>query len=286
MKQYFNLLRISHYIKNFLVLTPLLCSGQFFATHKLLHGMLGFLSFCALSSAIYCINDIRDENKDRLHPVKRTRPIASGAISKKEAWIITLLMLIIAGGLNSLIFQTGSTVLLIIYFVLNLSYSYGLKNIPILDVAILVSGFLIRILYGAIITDITISNWLYLTVLSMAFYCALGKRRNELQHCKDNQTRFVLQCYPEKFLDKSMNMCLTLANTFYALWSMSDETTVLYHNRYLVLTVPIVLLITLKYSMSIEGTSDGDPVNVFLHDKGLIILCLLYLLMMFSILYF
>ena len=286
MKQYLKLLRVRHYIKNFLVFAALLCSGQFFTSDKLLPCILGFLAFCAVSSAGYIVNDIRDAESDRLHPVKCTRPIASGAVPVKSAWIIGLVLLVIAAVCNGLIFQGKATVLLALYFVLNLAYSFGLKNIPIVDIAILVSGFLIRILYGALITDITISNWLYLTVITLAFYFALGKRRNELQRHKDAQTRNVLRAYSEKFLDKSMGMCLTLANAFYALWSMADETMALYKSRYLVFTVPIVLLISFKYSMNIEGDSEGDPVDVLLHDKWLILLCVLYLLIMFGILYF
>ena len=154
-----------------------------------------------------------------------------------------------------------------------------------MDVTILVAGFLIRILYGALVTEITISNWLYLTVIAVAFYFALGKRRNELKHLGDGETRQVLKAYPINFLDKNMGMCLTLANVFYALWSMDEKTMSFYNNEYLIFTVPIVLLITMKYSLDIEGESDGDPVEVLLHDKVLLALCVIYLAIMFMILY-
>ena len=186
---------------------------------------------------------------------------------------------------NCITFHIVSTSLLALYLVLNLAYSFGLKNIPIVDITILVSGFLIRILYGAVITQITISNWLYLTVIAISFYFALGKRRNELKHISSGETRQVLKAYPVSFLDKSMSMCLTLANTFYALWSMDEKTIATYNSKYLIFTVPIVLLITMKYSMAVEGESDGDPVEVLLHDKILLTLCVLYLAVMFMILY-
>ena len=99
------------------------------------------------------------------------------------------------------------------------------------------------------------------------------------------ETRQVLKAYPVNFLDKSMGMCLTLANVFYALWSMDEKTMSFYKSKYLIFTVPIVLLITMKYSLDIEGDSDGDPVEVLLHDKVLLILCVLYLAVMFAILY-
>lgn len=285
MKHYLKLLRIHHYVKNMLVLAALACSGQFFHLEKLTSGIVAFFSFCLVSSVVYIVNDIRDCEKDRKHPTKCKRPIASGAVSAKSAWTLAAILLIIAMICNSVTFHLTSTLLLMMYLVLNLAYSFGLKNVPIVDITILVSGFLIRILYGAIVTEITISNWLYLTVIAISFYFALGKRRNELKHISGGETRQVLKAYPISFLDKNMGVCLTLANTFYALWSMDEKTKSFYKNDYLVFTVPIVLLITMKYSLDIEGDSDGDPVEVLLHDRVLLGLCVLYFTAMFVILY-
>jgi 4-hydroxybenzoate polyprenyltransferase len=278
-------MRVHHYIKNLLVFAALGCSGQFFQPKKLVVAVAGFLAFCMVSSVVYIINDIRDKEKDRRHPVKCKRPIASGEVSEKEAWILVIGLLLFAILNNSLVFEIGPTILLLLYLILNLAYSWKLKNIPLVDVTILVAGFWIRVVYGAWITHIQISNWLYLTVIAIAFYFALGKRRNELQQIGSGETRKVLKSYPIHFLDKSMNMCLTLANVAYALWSMDEKTVSFYHNKYLVFTVPIVLLISMKYSLNVEGRSDGDPVEVLVHDKVLILLCLLYFAGMFTILY-
>lgn len=285
MKHILKLMRPQHYIKNLLVFAALGCSGQLLVPEKLLAGLLGFAAFCMVSSAVYIINDIQDAPKDRLHPVKRSRPIATGNVSVKCAWICAGMLLALGGLLNQLIYHRTSTIFLAMYLLLNLAYSFGLKNIPILDVTILASGFLLRILYGAYITEIVVSNWLYLTVIMLAFYFSLGKRRNELKKQKGGQTRDVLKAYPIGFLDKGMNMHLTLAIAFYALWSM-DESTINIYGQYLVFTIPIVLLIVMKYSLAIEGDSDGDPVDVLLHDKILLALCAMYLLFMFLILYF
>ena len=285
MKNYIKLMRVHHYIKNFLVFAALACSGQLFVIPKTLSALLGFLAFCMISSVIYIINDICDVEKDRHHPTKKNRPIASGKISIRSAIILAIALFILALICNMQIFSIEAILLLFLYFILNLGYSFGLKNIPIVDITILVSGFLIRILYGSIITGITISNWLYLTVISAAFYFALGKRRNELKKINSDKTRKVLKSYPESFLDKNMYMCLTLTNVFYALWSMDKNTIAHYDSEYLIFTVPIVLLITMKYSMNIEGDSDGDPVEVLLHDKILIALCLIYLVVIFTVLY-
>lgn len=286
MKHYLKLMRIQHYIKNILVFAALACSGQLFSPEKLTAGTAAFIAFCAISSVVYIINDIRDVEKDRNHPTKCKRPIAAGTVSVRHAWYLAAALLIVAMVCNGIVFHLPSTLLLAAYLLLNLAYSFGLKNIPIIDITILVSGFLIRMLYGALVTEITVSNWLYLTVIALSFYFALGKRRNELKHVSTGETRQVLKSYPVSFLDKNMGMCLTLANAFYALWSLDENTKTLYNSDNLILTVPIVLLITMKYSLNLEGESDGDPVEVLLHDKPLLALCILYLAVMLMILYF
>ena len=286
MKKYLKLMRIHHYVKNLLVFAALVCSGRLFNFEKLAAGITAFAAFCLVSSVVYIINDICDREKDRKHPTKCKRPIAAGTVSVRNAWILTAALLSGAVVCNGFSFHISSTLLLVLYLILNLGYSFGMKNIPIVDVTILVTGFLIRIMYGAIVTGISISNWLYLTVIALAFYFALGKRRNELRQTGDGETRPVLKAYPLRFLDMNMTMCLTLANVFYSLWSIDELTTSFYQNDHLIFTVPIVLLITMKYSLDTEGDSDGDPVEVLLHDKLLLALVVLYLAVMLMILYF
>lgn len=285
MKQYLKLMRVHHYIKNLLIFAPLACSGQFFVPQKLAAGLIAFVSFCMISSVVYVINDIRDVEKDRMHPTKCARPIAAGTVSIRNAWILAAVLAGASFVCTLFTFQPISATLLLLYLILNLAYSFGLKNVPIIDITILVAGFLIRVLYGAYITQISVSNWLYLTVVALAFYFALGKRRNELKQIGNTDTRKVLQAYPISFLNENMMMCLTLANVFYALWSMDAKTASFYNNDHMVFTVPIVFLITMKYSLDIEGQSDGDPVEVLLHDKVLLALCLIYFVAMFTILY-
>lgn len=285
LNSYVKLMRIHHYIKNLLIFAALVFSKQFFVSEKLVAGIIGFCSFCMISSVTYIINDIRDKEKDRLHHIKCSRPIASGAVPIKNAFILLFILLIGSIVCNLMVFHIYSSVLLALYFILNLAYSFGLKDIPILDISILVAGFLIRVMYGAVITDINVSNWLYLTVMAAAFYFALGKRRNELKKEDSAKTRTVLQKYPINFLDKSMYMCLALINVFYSLWSMDRGTMEYGRTNYLITTVPIVLIITLKYSMDIEDVSDGDPVEVLLHDKILIVLCAVYCIIIFASLY-
>lgn len=285
MKPYLKLMRVHHYIKNVLVFAALACSGQLFSSGKFLLNLAGFAAFCLVSSIVYIINDIRDSEKDRMHPVKCKRPIASGAVSTGNASILAAILAAAAAGLSVWIGDPMAGLILAVYLLINIAYSNGLKDVPLLDIVILVSGFLLRVLYGSIVSDIVISNWLYLTVLVLAMYLSLGKRRNELKQLGGGKTRKVLKAYPIGFLEQGMTMCLTLTNVFYTLWAMDDATAERYSSGRMVMTVPIVLLITMKYSMDVEGASDGDPVEVVLHDAVLLALCIIYLAAMMMILY-
>ncbi|NLI55312.1 MAG: decaprenyl-phosphate phosphoribosyltransferase [Clostridiales bacterium] len=278
MKPYFKLLRVKHYSKNVLLLLPLVFGRELSDATLLLRIFLGFIAFCLVSSAVYIFNDIRDVEKDRLHPVKQNRPIASGAVSIPTAYVIAALLLVAALAVNALA-SHGSVlpwVLLLLYALLNAGYSMGLKDVPLLDITVLMSGFLLRLLYGSALVDIKISEWLYLTVVSMSFFMGLGKRRNELiaQQSGELQgeTRSVLSKYTASFLDKSMYMCLLLGVVFYSLWCVDASTAGMISGNYLLWTVPLVILICMKYSMTIEGKSDGDPVEVLFSDRWLMLM--------------
>lgn len=281
MKNYLRLLRPKHYVKNLLVLLPLFFSGRFFERMPLCVGLLGFAAFCLLSSLVYIVNDLRDAPADRLHPTKCRRPIASGAVGVPSALALAAALgaaVLLLGILAR--FPAGSWLCMGVYLLVNLGYSFGLKNVPILDVALLVSGFLLRVLFGASVTGITISNWLYLTVVSISFYLALGKRRGELRRQSDT-ARPVLRYYNDAFLSRNMSSCLTLAVVFYSLWSVDEANA----GTHLVWTVPLVLCLCLKYSLTVEGNSDGDPVEVIYGDKVLLVLIALFAAVTTTLLY-
>jgi len=286
MKKYLKLMRIHHYLKNVLIFLPLIFSQNLFDASLFKKTILGFLSFSILSSIVYVINDIQDVEKDRRHSTKCKRPIASGAVSIKSAYILVIVISIIGIMLNYLAcgLNFKAWALVIMYIGLNFAYSMGFKNLPIIDITILVSGFLFRVLYGSAITYIEVSKWLYLTVISMSFYLGLGKRRNELK-TEGSKTRKVLKYYNHGFLDKNMYMCLGLTIVFYSLWCVDSVTIQRYSNSNIVWTVPLVMLICMKYSLNIEGDSDGDPVSVLLNDKVLIGMVLLYAIILLFIIY-
>lgn len=270
--EWLRLIRARHYIKNGLVFTPLFFNGSLGHVSSFLIVMLGAFFFCMAASAIYIVNDLNDCEKDRLHPVKCRRPIASGKVSPKAALQGALLLVVISVIGGWLLFKglDLACFYLALYFFLNLAYSYRLKNIPLLEIAILASGFVLRILFGGAIAEVDVSNWLFLTVLSVSFYMGLGKRRNEMISNKENETRKVLAYYNKSFLDKNMYMFLALSIAFYSLWSME-------HARELMIwTVPLVMLICMRYSLVLERHSEGDPVDIILKDKALIVLGCMY----------
>ena len=283
LNKYLRLLRVHHYVKNILVLAAAACSGHLMEREKLIPSLVGFAVFCMACSAVYIINDIHDIDKDKHHPTKCRRPLASGEVSVRKAVFLAIVLMLSAMTLSIFASGLASVILPATYVIINIAYSSCLKNIPILDIVVLVSGFVIRLFYGAFMTSTEISHWLYLCVMAMAFYLALGKRRNELR--MHVNSREVLNFYTESFLDKNMYVCLALANVFYALWSVDDKTAVHYNSHYMVLTVPIVLIITMKYSLDVEKASSGDPAEVLFADKMLALMCTVYLAVMFALLY-
>ena len=285
MKEYIKLARPHHWAKNVLVLLPLLCSGQILEWARLRAGLWGFLAFSLLASGIYVINDIRDREKDRLNTTKCHRPIASGKIRVPQAVAYCAGLLVLAVGCCYL--ASGMNwrcwAAFLGYFLLNLGYSFGLKNVPLVDIAILVSGFLLRMVYGGAVTEIVLSKWLCLTIISISFFMGLGKRRGELMG--QTSTRSVLKFYSESFLDKNLYMCVALAVMFYSLWTVDEMTVARVGSENLIWTVPLMILICLKYSLNVEGDSDGDPVEVLLHDKILLLLIGILGLVIFALIY-
>ena len=293
MKKYLKLMRIKHYLKNILIFLPLIFGQALLDSNKLLMCVIGFISFCLMSSCVYIINDLKDVEKDKKHPIKCKRPIASGEISKRSSKILAVLLFAISLVLNILIYFLSnniktvifSVLLELLYFIINICYSFGLKNYPIIDVVILVFGFVDRILYGSVLTDIAISKWLYLTVISGSFYMGFGKRRNEIIKQGDT-SRDVLKRYPKEFLDKFMYVCVTLTIVFYSLWCVDENTISRIGNGYVSATIPIIMVILMKYSLDIENdNSYGDPVDVVFHDKILIALIGVLALAILGILY-
>lgn len=290
-KNYLKLMRIKHYLKNVLIFLPLIFSGEINNYAKSIACILAFISFSLIASVVYIVNDMKDIENDRKHPVKKNRPLASGAVSPKEGIALIIILIIISFLIDYIITKIIKLNVLwaigyeLTYLLINIAYSFGLKNKPIIDISILMTGFLIRVLYGAYITGIEVSNWLYLTIISGSFYMGLGKRRNETIKNGD-KSRAVLKRYTKDFLDKNMYVFLTLALVFYSLWCVDPTTLERTGNNYMIWTVPIAMIILMKYNLNIEGDSFGDPVDVLFEDKTLLGSSGIFAIAVFTIIYF
>ena len=217
MNDYLKLIRVKHWVKNILIFIPLICSGLV-TYSNVISCIEAFFAFSFASSFIYIINDIRDIEKDKLHPRKKNRPLPSGKIKKSTAIYIAVLMIILAITINTIInnnFLNTSLYFLLGYIIINICYSMGLKNIAIIDIVLLASGFVIRVYYGASIINVDVSSWLFLTIMSASLFLGLGKRKKELINNKES--RKVLQEYNEAFLDKFQYLSLTLTIIHYGL---------------------------------------------------------------------
>lgn len=280
MKAYLKLMRIKHYIKNLLVFAPMFFARSILKFDLWTKVGIGFLAFCFISSIVYIINDIHDIEKDKQHPIKKNRPLPSGLIRVEQAWMLAMVLFIVSGVLIFLVNDLLAAVILYGYLLMNLAYSLYLKRVPIVDVTIIMIGFILRIIYGGELASIQLSNWLILTVMAISYYLALGKRRNELNR-NGNQSRDVLEHYNAEFLDKMMYVMLTLFIVFYSLWTVS----IVESSHLLIWSIPLVILVVMKYSLIIENNSYGDPADVLFSDPVLIGLVLVYGAFMISVLY-
>lgn len=199
MKAYIRLMRPEHYIKNLLLVLPAFFAGSIFEANTLACLVFGFLAFSFAASSVYILNDIKDVEKDRKHEVKRNRPIAAGLVSCKEAVLLAVLLFILSQMIVFMMVHSlfdAANILLILYLLMNILYSFGLKNRPILDVMILATGFVLRVLFGGLIVDCIVSQWLCLTIMMFSLYMGLGKRRNELRKMSGGGGKLPERFYP------------------------------------------------------------------------------------------
>ncbi len=291
MIEWVRLIRIKHWIKNLLVLFPILFAREALNVDLCIVAIVGFIAFCFASSSVYIFNDLNDIEADRIHPTKKERPLASGKVSRVASAVTATVLLIAALGLTALfaIRPIVAMLLIVTYIVLNVLYSKGLKRVAVVEIAILSIGFVLRILYGGAICDIPISAWLFLTTLAIAIYLGLGKRLGELS-MYGHASRESLKGYTPEFLKRNMDIFMVSGFVFYSLWALGrvDSIDLGYSlsSTLIIMSVPIAMFILLRYNHSIaHDDSDADPVNVIVHDKVILALVALWCIVIFSALY-
>src|SRR3989339_1717605 len=214
--------RPKQWIKNLFVLAALIFAQKFLDKQALVLSLLAFFAFCLISSSVYLINDVADAEKDKAHPLKKNRPIARGTLSKPVAVWAAIILLIAAVFIS---FKLGFwfLIILILYWLLNLFYSFYLKNLVILDVIAVSLGFVLRVIAGAVAIGVVFSSWLLLCTFFLTLFLALGKRKNEMLHISGNSTRGVLANYSLDLLNQMNAVVLPSALLAYALYTFNSK---------------------------------------------------------------
>ncbi|MDX1501004.1 MAG: decaprenyl-phosphate phosphoribosyltransferase [Thermoanaerobaculia bacterium] len=281
------LLRPSHWVKNVFVLAPLVFAEKLTDPASLTSALLAFLVFCGASSTVYVFNDILDREEDRRHPLKRHRPVASGAVPVPAA--AALAALLAAGSLaGALLASPAVAAVAAVYLLLNLAYSARLKHVVILDVMIISLGFLLRVLAGAEAIRVELSAWLLLCTLFLSLFLAFSKRRHELILLNEAAAgqRPVLSHYSPAFLDQMTNVVTASTVIAYALYCVAPETVARFGTGALVYTVPFVLFGVFRYLYLIYQTrSPRNPTEAVLSDLPSLANLLLWVFAVTAIVY-
>lgn len=269
------LMRPKQWIKNMFVFGALIFSNSFTDIKLLTLTIWAFIAFCFISSSVYVLNDIVDIEKDKAHPKKCKRPLASGAVTIKEA-IITGVILVIASLVIGFSINIYLGIVILIYLANNLLYSFKIKNIVLLDIFSIAIGFILRILAGSAAINIVASKWIILCTLFLSLYLGFGKRRNEillLGSTADNH-RKILTEYSVDFLDQALNIVLTCTIVFYAMYTAVGNV-----NRYMIGTTIFVVYGVLRYNYLVFTNDEGgSPTEMVLEDKPLLINILLWII--------
>ena len=291
MKHYIQLLRPLQWLKNGFVFAPAFFSTNLLKPEFFWPSLVVFASFCLISSAIYCFNDLRDVEADRLHPKKCKRPIASGAVSTKGGY--TMMLLCTIGALLLIPFaQSPNTPYLYIiiggYWLLNIAYCLKLKHYAILDVTIIAIGFVMRILAGGLVTDIWISHWLVLMTFLVTLFLALSKRNDDYRIYEQTGTkpRISITGYNKTFINEATAIIASITMVCYIMYTMSPEVIARMGTRYVYLTSGWVLAGLLRYlqNMIVYGLS-GSPTKSLVKDHFVQICIIGWIASFFAIIY-
>lgn len=269
-KNYLILMRPKQWIKNLFVLAALFFSGDINTGH-ILSTIVGLIAFSLMSSIVYILNDWRDIEADRQHTKKNTRPLALGIISPTEAGfvasIIATFLIAICVKFN---FSPLSILLLIVYLAINIAYSYGLKHVPVLELMLLASGFVIRLIFGASIISVTLSSWIIVCTGLLSMMLAVGKRRGDLIQDNDSSLcRRSLRHYNLQYLDQINIILATATLTTYVIFCSSEYAINKFGNE-VILSSPFVIYGILTYLRLLLVDSLGsDPTTLILSNRAL-----------------
>jgi len=251
------------------------------------HALAAAVIFCALSGVVYLINDVADRENDRLHPLKRNRPIASGAVSPSLA-IATAIVLGTVALVSAYLLQPAFALIAVTYVAFNALYSGPLKHVVIIDVLVVAVGFVLRAAGGAIAIDVPISHWLLILILLLALFLALSKRRHELVLLADGATghRPILQEYSPYLLDQMIGVVTASTLVSYVIYTVSPETVQKFHTDYLGFTLVFPLYGIFRYLYLVhQKEGGGSPSDLLQNDRPLLACVALWALSVAAIIY-
>ena len=257
------LIRPKQWVKNSFVFAPLIFSGLFLNLESIEATFFAAILFCIAASAVYIVNDLKDIEKDRAHPEKSLkRPLASGAVSSKSA--ITLLIIIYLILASAWFYEPKLIYVITTYLIINWAYTFKLKHEPVIEIFIVAFGFVLRVYAGAVALDVPISNWMFVTTLSISLYLASIKRRQELIN-SGSQGRGVLEHYSISLIDRFAEMSAVTSIVFYSLYVMDVQ-------PQLILTIPFVMFGLYRYWFIVETLEEGEsPTDVIIQDWQILI---------------
>lgn len=271
LKDLFKLARPYQYSKNLFVFIPAFFAFQITELNLMLNALIAFIAFSLLASAVYVFNDWVDRHDDAQHPEKSHRPIASGRINGAIAFTF-MIALLLSGGVTAFSISVEVLALVISYLILNVAYTLKLKHIAIIDITVIASGFVIRLLVGAKVTQVELSHWIIVMTFLLALFLSLAKRRDDvLIYLKtDQKMRKVIDGYNLKLLDSAMIMTASIVVMAYILWSISPEVTDRLNTKNLYLTAVFVVLGILRYmQITLVEEQSGNPSRILLGDNFL-----------------
>ena len=281
-REYLKLLRVKQWTKNGFLFAALIFSKSFLIRMYTFKVFLAFCIFSLLASSIYILNDIRDRDRDKYHPQKRNRPIASGKISIKTGLTISFFLLIISLT-SSFALSTSFFEICITYLIINLLYTYFLKNIVILDIFCISAGFLLRVLAGAAVISVSISQWLIICTILLSLFLALSKRKIEITLISKNESdlkhREILGEYSHQFIDQMIGIVTSTTLISYILYTTSGTTIKKFGTTHLIYTTPFVLYGIFRYLYLVYSKErGGNPTDEFLSDIPLLINAIFWLI--------
>jgi len=289
----FRLIRPRQWTKNIFVFAALVFSQHLLNPDFDFLAVRAFFAFCFAASFIYVINDIADRERDRMHPKKRLRPIASGEISPASGYAIAFVLLVLTAiVLSSLNWKFD--VCLAAYLLMNIAYSFFLKDLVLIDVFVIAFGFMLRVIGGALVISVERSTWLLLTTMFLSLFLAIAKRRGELvalggtdaTETGSPHTRKVLEHYSLEFVEQMTTICASGFVFSYALYTVSRRTVAMLGTEDLILTTPFVLYGVFRYLYLLHRKNLGEsPTEIVLSDIPMIVNFIAYAIAMLAIVY-